>query len=223
MAELIVNCASKPVRVPHTIYDISYEFNITPDHRPMPMPVYAVDNVDLLSNPTMVIRTTSTTITNRMFYTDWISSAVIFDVDDWTNPRSTWRLKYGDNTYWSATYGLLPSSYSATNYELVSVDRLYISGNHRGNLLFQSNNGIYESAGSCVALSTSGSRSSISYEVQVRKKSTGDVITVTGTNASYTVSNSPYTGNTMALYVPETYFTTNGDMKGQVTMTETPN
>lgn len=220
--ELKIEHAVKPRTGESTVYDISYDYNITPISRVMPAPQYTVQSLDLTTNPTMVMRTTSTTISNRAFYTNWTSAAVSLDVDDWSNPRSTWRLKYGNDTYWYATYGLLPSTYSATNYELISIDHLYISANYSGQVLFAISNGKYEADGCCVALSTSGTRSAISYEVTVRKIATGEDIVVTGTSNSYSVNNSPYTGNTMALYLPDTSFSAKGDMKGQITMTETP-
>lgn len=220
--ELKVEHAVKPRTGESTVYDISYNYNITPISRVMPEPQVTVQSLDLTTNPTMVIRTTSTTISNRVFYTNWTSAAVSLDVDDWTNPRSTWRLKYGTDTYWYATYGLLPSTYSANDYELVSINHLYISANYSGQLLYDIVNGTYKANGCCVALSTSGTRSSISYDVTVKKKSTGEYIDVTGTSNSYSVNNSPYTGNTMALYLPDTSFSAKGDMKGQITMTETP-
>lgn len=220
--ELIIEHAVKPRTGESTVYDISYNYNITPISRVMPEPQVTVQSLDLTANPTMVMRTTSTTISNRAFYTDWTSAAVSLDVDDWTNPRSTWRLKYGSETYWYATYGLLPSTYTDNDYELVSINHLYISANYSGQLLYDIVNGKYEADGCCVALSTSGSRSTISYDVTVMKKSTGEYIDVTGTSNSYSVNNSPYTGNTMALYLPDTSFSAKGDMKGQITMTETP-
>lgn len=222
MSELSIQHVSKPIIAPSTKYDLTYDFNFSPVARPTPAPENAAYVLDLVSSPTIVIRTSSSTISNRDFYTTWEAHQVTIDVDDWTNPRSTWRLKYGSETYWYATYGLLPSSYSATNYELVSIDHLYISANYTGQLLFDIVNGVYEADGCCVALSTGGSRSSITYEVTVLNKNTGETETVTGASTSYSVSNSPYTGNVMALYLTETLFPTRGKMKGQITMTETP-
>ena len=222
MSELHIKQACKPRMGSSTIYDLSYAYNITPVSRITPKPQYTVQALDLLSNPTMVIRTGSETISNRAFYTDWTSASVSLDVDDWADPRSTWRLKYGNDTYWYATYGLLPSSYSATNYELVSIDHLYISANYSGQLLYTINNGAYEADGCCVALATGGSRSSIEYYVTLLRRATGEYVSVSGSSGSYSVNNSPYTGNTMGLYLAESSFPARGDMKGQISMAEIP-
>lgn len=223
MPELKITKASKPVKASLRTYDLSYEFDFTPIPRSTPKPIMAVTDIDLAQSQTMVVNTGSNSTNEKNIYTTWSAETVNLVLDDWTNPHSTWRLKYGAKTYWQAPYGLISSSsYPSSIYELVSIDHLYISGNYRGLLLYNVVNGAYEADGCMVTLASGGNRSSIRYEVTLRNKNTGDIITVTGSSIEYSVNKSPVGGNVMCLYLPESSFTSNGDMKGQIRMTETP-
>lgn len=221
MGELNIQRVVKPVVEQTNTYELSFDFSITPELRITPSPIYTVTNIDLTVPTTMVVRTGSTYMDNRVFYTTWTDESVSLDLDDWTDPGSRVYLKYGNSVYMSMSR-LLPSAYTSSAYELVSIDSLYISGDFRGGLLYNIVDGAYKSAGCGVSLTDrSGNKAEIYFTATVKRIATGEIITVTGSTADYTVSNSAI-NNAMVLYTTASSFPANGDMKGQVTMTETP-
>ena len=217
MAELTIQHVSKPVIAPSTWYQLSYEHDITPITRTTPMPCDTLDEVDLLS--ARLVASDGSTYNSGSFYTEWDDGLAAFSIDDLSNAHSTWRLKCGNLDYMYATYGLLPST-SYRGYEFVQVNELKAYGNWRRFLLYELTNGKYVPVGSVLELSNGGNNAPIYYDVTLRNPNTGDAIIVTGSSTSYNVSNSP-TGK-MCLYQPFSTFASNGDMKGQITMTETP-
>ena len=217
MAELTIQHVSKPVIASSTWYDLSYEHNITPIARATPMPCDTLDDVDLLS--ARLVASNGSTYNSNKFYTEWVDGHATFSIDDPSNAHSTWRLKCGDLAYMYASYGLLPSS-SYRGYEFVKVNELKTYGNWRRFLLYELTNGKYVPTGSVLDLSNGGNNAPIYYDVTLRNPNTGDTIIVTGSSTSYSVANSP-TGK-MCLYQPFSTFASNGDMKGQIVMTETP-
>lgn len=218
MSDLIVQHASKPVIAPSTWYELSYEHDITPIVRATPMPCGLLDDVDLLS--ARLVAKDGSTYNSGNFYTEWVDGLATFSIDNPLNAHSTWRLKCGDLAYMRAPYGLLPST-SYQNYEFVKVNELKSSGNWNRFLLYELSDGKYVAVASALNLSRGGNQASIYYDVTLRNPTTGDIITVTGTSTQYNVDNSPRT-TTMCLYQPFSTFAANGDMKGQIIMTETP-
>lgn len=218
MAELTIQHVSKPVIAPSTWYQLSYEHDITPTTRAMPMPCNTLDNVDLLT--AQLVASDGSTYNSNRFYTEWVDGPATFSIDDPSNAHSTWRLKCGNLNYMSASYGLIPSS-MYTGWEFVSLNQLKTSGNWRRFLLYELTNGKYVPAGSALILSNGGNQASIYYDVTLRNPNTGDIVTVTGSSTGYSVTNSPVT-TTMCLYQPFDTFASRGDMKGQIIMTETP-
>ena len=216
MAELSIQHAVKPRYGARTEYDLSYTFGITPTTRAMPMPCGTSSYVDLLS--ARLVAANGSTYTDGFIYTDWVADGAVFSIDNPSRATSTWRLKCGSIEYMSATYGLLPSTYSG--YEFISVNQLWTFGNWKRFLLYDIVDGKYVAVGSALELGNGGNRASITYDVTVKHPSTGDIVTVTGSSISYTTTNSP-TGK-MCLYQPYSTFAARGDLKGQVTMTETP-
>lgn len=217
MAELTIQHVSKPIIAPSTWYQLSYEHNITPTARATPMPCDTIDDVNLLT--AHLVASDGSAYNSNKFYTEWVDGAATFSVDDPSNAHSTWRLKCGALEYMYAAYGLLPST-SYTGYEFVSVNELKTYGNWRRFLLYELTNGKYVAVGSVLELSNGGNNAPIYYDVTLRNPNTGDTVIVTGSSISYTVANSP-TGK-MCLYQPFSTFASNGDMKGQIIMTETP-
>lgn len=218
MAELTIQHVSKPIIAPSISYQISYEHNITPIARATPMPCDLLDDVDLLS--ARLVASDGSAYNSNKFYTEWVDGLATFSIDDPSNAHSTWRLKCGNLDYMRAPYGLL-SATSYRNYEFVSINELKSSGNWNRFLLYELSDGKYVPVGSALNLSRGGNQSSIYYDVTLRNPTTGDMITVTGTSSEYSVDNSPRT-TTMCLYQPFSTFAANGDMKGQIVMTETP-
>ena len=112
-------------------------------------------------------------------------------------------------------------------YELVSVNKFKISiDSGYAQLLYGTNSvtGKYEPKYSAVVGiygAGSGNRAAIEYEVVLRNLNTLEEITVSGTNNDYSVARSPY-GTNLVFARPVSSFGANGDMKGQITMTETP-
>lgn len=221
MSELNVQHVVKPIVEEMNTYELSFDFNITPELRITPSPIYTVTNIDLTVPTAMVVRTGSSYMDNRVFYTAWTDESVSLDLDDWTDPGSRVYLKYGNNVYMSMSR-LFPSAYTSSAYELVTIDSLYISGDFRGGLLYNIVDGAYNSAGCGVSLTDrSGNKAEIYYTATLKIKATGEIITVTGSTADYTVSNSAV-NNAMVLYMTASSFPARGDMKGQIVMTETP-
>lgn len=218
MAELTIQHVSKPVIAPSTLYDLSYEHNITPIARATPMPCDLLDDVDLLS--ARLVASDGSVYDGNRLYTEWVDGLAAFSIDDRSDAHSTWRLKCGGLNYMYAPYGLLPST-SYKNYEFVSINELKSSGNWNRFLLYELSDGKYVAVASALNLSTGGGKSSIYYDVTLRNPTTGDIVNVTGTSIQYNVDNSPRT-TTMCLYQPFSTFAANGDMKGQIIMTETP-
>lgn len=216
MPDLSIAHAVKPRYGEYTDYDLSYTYGITPTTRAMPMPCGTSSYVDLLSSQLVAIN--GSTYTDGYFYTDWLADGAVFSIDDPSNAGSTWRLKCGSTDYMYATYGLLPSTYSG--YEFISMNQLWSFGNYKRFLLYDLINGKYEPVGSVLEIRNGGSRANISYDVTLRNPNTGDIVTVTGSSGSYSTNNSP-TG-VICVYQPYDTFTSRGDMKGQITMTETP-
>lgn len=218
MAELTIQHLSKPVIAPSTWYELSYEHDITPIARATPMPCGLLDDVNLLS--ARLVASDGSTYNSNKFYTEWVDGLATFSIDDPANAHSTWRLKCGDLAYMYAPSGLLPST-SYQNFEFVTINELKSSGNRDRFLLYEFSDGKYVPVASALNLATGGGKSSIYYDVTIRNPTTGDIITVTGSSTQYNVNNSPKT-TTMCLYQPFDTFASNGDMKGNVTMTETP-
>ena len=215
MAELNIGQAVKPRYGAATIYDLSYSFGITPTTRTMPMPCGTLSYVDLLS--AQLVAANGSTYSTNSFYTDWVSDNAVFSIDDPSDARSIWRLKCGNTDYMYAA-NALSSTYSG--YEFISMNQLWTFGNWRRFLLYSLTNGKYEAVGSALALSNSGNNAIIYYDVTLRNPNTSDIVTVIGSIGAYTTQNSPV--NTMCSYQPYDTFTSRGDMKGQITMTETP-
>jgi hypothetical protein len=218
MAELTIQHVSKPIIAPSTWYELSYEHNITPIARTTPMPCDLLDDVDLLT--ARLVASDGSTYNSNRLYTEWVDGSATFSIDDPSDAHSIWRLKCGDLAYMYAAGGLLsPSSYR--NYEFVRVNELKASGNWNRFLLYDLSSGKYVPVASALNLSDGASRCSIYYDVTLRNPTTGDIVNATGTSDQYTVDNSPRT-TTMCLYQPFSTFAANGEMKGQITMTETP-
>ena len=215
MAELTIQHVSKPVIAPSTWYQLSYEHDITPTTRAMPMPCGTLSYVDLLS--AQLVSANGSTYSTSKFYTDWVTDNAVFSIADPSDARSMWYLKCGNIDYMSAL-NALPSTYSG--YEFISMNQLWTFGNWRHFLLYSLTNGKYEAVGSALALSNGGNNASIYYDVTLRNPNTGDIVTVTGSTGTYSTQNSPV--NTMCLYQLYDTFASRGDMKGQITMTETP-
>lgn len=215
MTELTIQHVSKPVIAQSTWYDLSYEHNITPIARATPMPCDLLDDVDLLT--ARLVASDGSTYNSNKFYTEWVDGAATFSIDDPSDARSIWRLKCGNTDYMYAS-NVLSSTYSG--YEFISMNQLWTFGNWRRFLLYSLTNGKYEAVGSALALSNGGNSASIYYDVTLRNPNTGDIVTVTGSTGTYSTQNSPV--NTMCLYQPYDTFASRGDMKGQITMTETP-
>lgn len=220
--ELTVQHASRPLLQISDKYDIDYDWNMPLPSSGAPKPQLDASNVDLIQSPTLVVAV-SGTISRTSLYTTWALSNPTLVVADYENPRSRWSLH--DDTYgdlWYATYGLLPSSYSRTNYRLISVDSLIIYGDYQGSLIYTDTGGEYSAAGSAIDLAHAGNKAEIAYTVTLeRKTSPYGEVTITGTSTSYSVNNSPY-NTALALYAPVSGTIGQGDMKGNVTMTETP-
>lgn len=72
------------------------------------------------------------------------------------------------------------------------------------------------------AASHKGNKVLIDYEAEIRDPDTGTTMTLTGTSGNYSVNNSPLGANLVLLYPVCEMFSTNGDMHGTITMTETP-
>ena len=220
--ELTVQHASRPRVQESDSYDIDYDWNMPLPSSGAPKPQQNASNVDLIQSPTLVVAV-SGTISRTSLYTTWALSNPTFVVADYENPRSRWSLH--DDTHgdlWYATYGLLPSTYSQNNYRIKSVDSLIIYGDYQGALIYNDTGGEYSAAGSAIDLAHAGNKAEIAYTVTLeRKTSPYGEVTVTGTSTSYSVSNSPY-NTALALYAPVSGTIGQGDMKGQVTMTETP-
>lgn len=216
MAELSIEKAVKPRYGARTEYDLSYAFDITPTTRAMPMPCGTSSYVDLLS--AQLVAVNGSTYSTGKFYTDWVADGAVFSIDDPSRATSTWRLKCGSIDYMYAAYGLVPSSYSG--YEFISMNQLWSFGNWKRFLLYDQINGKYEPVGSVLELRNGGNRANISYDVTLRNPNTGDIVTVTDSSGSYSTNNSP-TG-VICVYQPYDTFTSRGDMKGQIVMTETP-
>lgn len=217
MAELTIQHVSKPIIVPSAWYDLSYEHNITPTARATPMPCDTLDDVNLLT--AQLVASDGRAYDRNSFYTEWVDGSASFSIDDPSNVHSTWRLKCGALGYMSSTYGLLPAT-TYTGYEFLSVNELKAYGDWRRFLLYELTNGKYVPVGSVLDLSNGGGNAPIYYDVTLRNPNTGDTVNVAGASTSYTVANSP-TGK-MCLYQPFSTFASNGDMKGQIIMTETP-
>ena len=215
MAELTIQHVSKPIIAPSTWYELSYEHDITPIARATPMPCDLLDDVDLLT--ARLVASDGSTYNSNRFYTEWVDGAATFSIDDPSDARSIWRLKCGNTDYMYAS-NVLSSTYSG--YEFISMNQLWTFGNWRRFLLYSLTDGKYEAVGSALALSDGGNKAIIYYDVTLRNPNTGDNVTVTGSTDSYSMQNSPV--NTMCLYQPFSTFAANGDMKGQIVMTETP-
>ena len=215
MPDLNIAHAVKPRYGGHTDYDLSYTYGISPTTRAMPMPCGTSSYVDLLS--AQLVAANGSTYSTGNFYTDWVADGAVFSIADPSNARSTWYLKCGSIDYMYAN-NVVPSNYSG--YEFISINQLWTFGNSKRFLLYDLISGKYEPVGSVLELGNGGNNASITYDVTLKHPSTGNIVTVTGSSISYTTQNSP-TGK-MCLYQPYSTFGLNGDMKGQIVMTETP-
>lgn len=220
--ELVIKHASRPRLLAANKYDITYQDIITETLHTVPEPMVYQDLqlVDLTSSPVMVFRQEGTSLPdNDDFYTKWETSGVTLIYNP-ESPRSTWELRGGDGRpCMRSTYGLLPSGY-ASGYTITSINHLYAGGNWRGQLLYTMENGTYVVAGAMFALSDEGNRCSIYYDVDLIRNSTGETVHVTGSSATYSAVNGPYTTQ-MALYVPTSSFSGRGNVKCEVTKIET--
>ena len=153
-------------------------------------------------------------------------------MNDPTSPHSDWTVwAYSPSAQTSVrilylAYGVLPpSSYPASTYELVGVNKFKITiDSTYAQLLYGTNpiTGKYEPKYNAVVGNYgTGNRAAIEYEVVLRNLNTLEEITVSGTNNDYSVGKSPY-GTNLVFARPVGSFGANGDMDGTVTMTETP-
>lgn len=216
--ELTIQHASRPRLLTPDKYNITYQDVITetPHAVSEPMLYQDLQLVDLVETPIMVFHNSGASRPDDDdFYTEWTTSGVRLDFDI-TNPVRDWYL-YGDGgRLYMNCDSPLPSGYT-----IVSFNHLYAGGNWRGQLLYTMENGIYVVTGAMFALSNGGTRCSLYYDVDLMYNSTGETINRTGNTIAYSVSNSPFTTQ-MALYVPTSSFSGRGNVKCEVTMTETP-
>lgn len=221
--ELTIQHASRPRLLTSDKYNITYQDAITETPHAVPEPTLYQDLrlVDLASSPVMVFNNSGASRPDTDdFYTEWTISGVelIYNPE---RPRSTWALRGNDGrNCMSATYGLLPSGYSS-GYTIANINHLYAGGNLRGQLLYTMENGIYVVSGAMFALSNGGNRCTIYYDVDLIRNSTGEAVHATGSSNEYSAQNGPFTTQ-MALYVPSSSFSGRGNVKCEVTMTETP-
>lgn len=219
MPELRIGTAVAPVVEESDIYDLTYQFDLPTSGGSTPCPqINDPGMIDLLSNPTMVYHDSGQTIYRTRLYAGGHTATVSFSIANPANPRSEWRVNDGTTAYWSAIYGLLPSNYSASSYEFVKMNKLETPVSYERQLLFSTVNGKYTPIGCCYALSSSA----VYYECVLKKLSDGSYVTVSGSSSDFRVSNSPYGSYRMTYFMPLDTFVSNGDMKGQILMTETP-
>lgn len=223
MPDLVVAKLGIPVNPTFTTYDITYQFTSQATGVGIPVPEYDSGIVDLVDRPTMVFNTGSQISSEDTIYTTWYAATVTLQLSNFPSPHGDWNL-VDNNGYrcMVAPYGLLPATwYPTTDYDLVSVDHMYIHGVGTGHMLFNVVNGAYTVGGCGVYMRYESSKPYINYEVTLRNKNTLEEFTVTGSSIDYTVYNSPIS-NAMVLYMPADTMQTTGDVNGTVTMTETP-
>lgn len=216
--ELTIQHASRPRLLTSDTYNITYQDVITETLHAVSEPTLYQDLqlVDLVESPIMVFHNSgASTPDNDDFYTEWTTSSVRLDYDA-SDPVRDWYL-YGDGgrRYMNCD-SPLPSGYTIVNF-----NHLYAGGNWRGQLLYRMENGTYVTDGSMFALSAGGNRCTLYYDVDLKNNRTGEVVHYTGSTAAYSVFNSPF-NTQMALYVPTSSFGGRGNVKCEVTMTETP-
>lgn len=223
--ELKVKHASRPHQLPLSIYDVQAEHICAPPAQSVPRPFLPpVYIANPLEQPFLVSKTGSTINANSLF-TDWEKlDGVRINFDDESDPRGTIRLvgtpKSGpDVTFMTSAYGLLPSSYTKTYYEMLNftIDGAWAS--YSAQLLFDEG---YNCDGKCcLMLSVGGNRSPIEYTAMLRNKTTDETITVTGSSIAYSVTGGVHTTQ-LAIYYDRYDWPMRGDGKGYIKLVETP-
>lgn len=225
--ELKVKHASRPRQLPISIYDVQTEHICTPPSRAVPRP--SLPNVHIptpLAYPFLVSKTGSTINSNGLF-TDWVELASIhIEYDDKSDPQGAIRLvgtpkstSGPDVTFMSSVYGLLPSSYTKTYYEMLNftIDGAWAS--YSAQLLFDE--GYNCASKCCLSLSIGGNRSPLEYTAVLLKKTTGETLTVKGSSSDYSVIGG-LSASQLAIYYDRADWSLRGDGKGYIKLVETP-
>lgn len=236
MPDLRVKHAVKPKPGISISYDIntSYGHGAPGDYNgPFP----EMDLIKIEEDGGILFVTSTQTYRDTTLITQWslvqgLLKFVDNNIDE--DPRCGWSIYEQDeatgeikpNTIMTSVNGVLPPTYNKTSYRLLEITMYLVTG-WRGVSLYDSDYTDSGAAIPCVGYNEKQELTgSIYYEAKVARRSDGEEISLQGWSYdNYSVGSlpSPFT-NRVAVYkgLGSTYVYGKGQIKGSVTMTETP-